>query len=419
MGQASLGSRYETHKYRVDGEVGRFEFESYRLKGAVSGIFPALIGQEWYRTAGFKEIGYRHGSINGSYRHTANWLNRLRYQAAEGTPSRSLSHSSEQEGQEMLVYLEQLTGQVLEAHQFEGHYPPAAQRPAYQNQPFSCQPADQVAEAIKVCAPEPGYEAEMLTNPVPYEVTADTVQVSIDPVGVKKQKETRQTISPKGKREMVYQTVAHVQQGQQSYSLNGPCIGFVLDLLLAFLLHNELLKYNLLFFVDGQRSLHNAILALFAWFAPLQLILDWYHLQQKCQTLLSVALKGRNSRHQVLEQLLPLLWLGLVDRAIAVLRAIDPDQIKDPARLDDLIGYFQRQQPFIPCYAVRKRLGLRNSSNLGEKANDLLVSARQKHNGMSWSPSGSVALAALTALVRNNEHQLWFRSHTLRFSFAS
>ena len=150
----------------------------------------------------------------------------------------------------------------------------------------------------------------------------------------------------------------------------------------------------------------------------MQLILDWYHLQKKCHDLLSVALKGRNSRNQVLEQLLPLLWLGAVERAITLLQAIDPAQVKNQTRLDDLIGYFQRQQPYIPCYAVRKRLGLRNSSNLGEKTNDLLVSARQKHNGMSWSPSGSVALAALTALVRNNEHQLWFRHQTLRFSFA-
>jgi hypothetical protein len=39
----------------------------------------------------------------------------------------------------------------------------------------------------------------------------------------------------------------------------------------------------------------------------------------------------------------------------------------------------------IPVYAVRRQLGLRNSSNRGEKANDLLVAARQKHNGMSWS----------------------------------
>lgn len=425
MGQVSVDSKYKSKRYRVEGEVGRFEFETHRLErgGEVlvdtAGLFPPLTGQEWYRTAGFKEVGYGHGSINGSYRQTASWLNRLRHQAEEGTPSRTLSHSSEQEGQAVMAHLEQLAQQVLQTHQFKGHSPPAEQRTVYQNQVFHRQPADRVVEAVKVCAPEPGYEAEMLANPVSYEVAADSIQVSIDPVGVKKQKECRKDSQPKGKREMVYQTVAHVQHGDQSYSLNGSCIGLVLELVLAFLLHNGLLKYNLLFFVDGQRSLHNAILVIFAWFGPLQLILDWYHLQKKCHDLLRVALKGRNSRNQVLEQLLPLLWLGTVERAIALLQAIDPPQVKDPARLDDLIGYFQRQQPYIPCYAVRKRLGLRNSSNLGEKANDLLVSARQKHNGMSWSPSGSVALAALTALVRNNEHLLWFRSQTLRFSFAS
>ena len=424
MGQVSLDSESESRWYRVDGEVGRFEFETWRVEqgGEVldtARLFPGLTGQERYRTAGFKELGYGHGSINGSYRKTANWLNRLRHQADEGTPSRTLSYNSEQEGQAVLDHLDHLTQQILGAHQFKGHYPPAEQRATYQNQSFGSQTTEQVREAIKACAPEPEYIAEMLANPVPYEVAAASVQVSIDPVGVKKQKASRKDSPPKGKREMVYQTVAHVQHGQQSYTLNGTCIGTVLEYLLAFLLHNDLLKYNLLFFVDGQRSLHKAILTLFAWFAPLQLILDWYHLQDKCQTLLSVALKGREKRNQVLEQLLPLLWLGAVERAIALLQAIDPVQVKDQARLDDLIGYFQRQQPYIPCYAVRKRLGLRNSSNLGEKANDLLVSTRQKHNGMSWSPSGSVALAALTALVRNNEHQHWFRSHTLRFSFAS
>ena len=58
----------------------------------------------------------------------------------------------------------------------------------------------------------------------------------------------------------------------------------------------------------------------------------------------------------------------------------------------------------IPVYAVRRELGLRNSSNRGEKANDLLVAERQKHNGMSWSPSGSVALASGTALKHNREY---------------
>jgi hypothetical protein len=33
------------------------------------------------------------------------------------------------------------------------------------------------------------------------------------------------------------------------------------------------------------------------------------------------------------------------------------------------------------------------------------VSDRQKHNGMSWSEGGSVALATLTSLKINREHK--------------
>ena len=40
--------------------------------------------------------------------------------------------------------------------------------------------------------------------------------------------------------------------------------------------------------------------------------------------------------------------------------------------------------------------------------NDLVVSARQKHNGISWSRPGSVALASITALKRNGEIRRWF-----------
>jgi hypothetical protein len=41
---------------------------------------------------------------------------------------------------------------------------------------------------------------------------------------------------------------------------------------------------------------------------------------------------------------------------------------------------------------VRRELGLRNSSNQGEKANDLLVAARQKHHGMVRVHGGAVVM---------------------------
>ncbi|MBI4752987.1 hypothetical protein HY793_01255 [Candidatus Desantisbacteria bacterium] len=51
--------------------------------------------------------------------------------------------------------------------------------------------------------------------------------------------------------------------------------------------------------------------------------------------------------------------------------------------------------------------------------NDLVVSDRQKHNGMSWSMPGSVALASITALVRNNEHKRWLEKGTIEFQLAA
>ena len=74
---------------------------------------------------------------------------------------------------------------------------------------------------------------------------------------------------------------------------------------------------------------------------------------------------------------------------------------------------------YIPCYAVRKELGLRNSSNPVEKANDMTVAQRQKHNGMSWSKSGSRALAGIQAVYLNGEENTWFIKKKLNFQLHS
>jgi hypothetical protein len=93
------------------------------------------------------------------------------------------------------------------------------------------------------------------------------------------------------------------------------------------------------------------------------------------------------------------------------------DYIKNAMQRDNLITYFSRNRDCIPCYALRKQLGLRISSNPVEKANDLLVSDRQKHNGMSWSAQGSTSLATLTALRHNGEDRNWLLDHHIRFQF--
>jgi hypothetical protein len=187
--------------------------------------------------------------------------------------------------------------------------------------------------------------------------------------------------------------------------------------LLAFLLDNGLWQHGLTFLTDGQKTLQGAILRAYSWWGHVHLILDWYHLDKKCKEQLSLAMKGRDLRNTALERLRPLLWHGLTNRAIQCLQQLAPETIKWEEARDRLIASLERNKPYIPCYAVRQALGLRSSSNRGEKANDLVVSQRQKHNGMSWSPEGSVALAAVTALVRNQGQDTWFDQKTVPMEF--
>jgi len=165
--------------------------------------------------------------------------------------------------------------------------------------------------------------------------------------------------------------------------------------------------------------LNAAISKFYQWYTNIQIILDWYHLVKKCKEQLSMAMKGREIRNATLEKLLPLLWHGLTEKAIAYLKKIDKSEIKNNKRMVLLIGYLKHNKPYIPNYELRKRLGLRNSSNVGEKMNDILVSNRQKDKGMSWSKGGSLTLATVTALKVNNEYRKWFQEKQLDFKLAA
>lgn len=433
---ADSPSEVHVKPYRVDGEVGRFTFDAHCVEqdgqvvcDTATAMFTPLGPKEWYRTQGFKEVSLVYGTINDSYRKTSVLLNRVRHQEQDGTPLRTLWDNAEVEGRQIQAHIEQLAATTLMAHGFtpEGAPPEGT---SYRERALATLPAEHIAAAIRESAAQPEWLAAMESNPVAYEDPAQSVSVAIDEVGVKQQKAHRgqasaataaeQAVSEGKKgRQWIHHSVARVARGESAYILTGSGVMSVLLHVLAFLLHNQLLQSNLIFFVDGQRTLHTAILQMFAWFSPLQIILDWYHLMEKCKLQLSLAMKGREARNAVLQQLRPLLWHGCVDTAITTLQNVSAAQIKNQAAIDKLVGYFERNRSSIPCYAVRKKLGLRNSSQAGEKANDLTVSARQKHNGMSWRARGSTALAAITALVKNREYSRWFRNQTLAFSFAA
>lgn len=423
-----------TWPYRVDGEVGRIEFSTYRVvQGEMTRydsareLFTPLGCWERYETRGFKELAFIRGVTEQSYNKTAIWLNRIRHQQG-ATGSTTLRVGAEREGRRVIACLERTTSEILKQEGFDDTGQPLNPTPLWTQEPMVMS-ADLVTEAIDACHLTVDERAEVERNSVLYEQPDTTVNVSVDDVVVKQQKLHRAERSQdpdivdheetSSGRKYVHNTIAHIQHQEQSYCIAGQSVPAVLRILVGYLLTNGLLGCRLQFFVDGQKTLQAAILNAFAWFSNIGMILDWYHLEDKCARQLSLAMNGAALRNEALAQLSTLLWTGRVESAKTFLRTVPDEHLKKPDEIRVLIGYLERNRPYIPCYAVRKRLGLRNSSNIGEKMNDLLVSDRQKHNGMSWSAGGSIALAALEALKRNHEYQHWFEFHEIALKQAA
>ncbi len=240
--------------------------------------------------------------------------------------------------------------------------------------------------------------------------------ISVDDIGVKHQNDHRgENRSKDGK--YVENTVIHVQADGNTYFITAIGMEHAFSILLAFLLKNGLMEDRLLiFFTDGARNIKKHIESVFA-FRQFIIVLDWYHLKKKCKELISSSIKGgKEEKHEVMRHLLRVLWVGNADEARSYLQGLERTKVKSIHWRDELVSYIERKAPDIACYALRNALGLRVSGNRVEKANDLIVGQRQKHNGMSWSFDGSGALAAVNILLLNGEEEKWLRSGCLSFT---
>jgi len=332
----------------------------------------------------------------------------------------------EREGEQIQAYIEEKAEHILEDHGFNTDGTIRLQEKVFKsiNEDDVKLTREKVCQMIEELNRGQGKEKHIDLSELREtfeDPNAIKANISIDDVCCKKQKaEGRKKGSPaKEKREMVNNTVAHIQNKEaKTYTLNTSTVSQMMTIVLAFLLSNGLLSKSgsLVFFTDGARDLRSAIQGIF-YFISFKIILDWFHLEKKCKDLLSMAIKGKEVKNQTLTEVLAWLWLGKVERAIKVLSDLKEETIKNATQRDNLITYLSRNQDAIVCYALRKKLGLRISSNPVENANDVLVSNRQKHNGMSWSSDGSTSLATLTALRRNCEDGNWLLHHDLRFQF--
>jgi hypothetical protein len=146
--------------------------------------------------------------------------------------------------------------------------------------------------------------------------------------------------------------------------------------------------------------------------SPRAMILCWWHLRKRCYEQMSSAGGPKDRRRALEKELLGQLWEGKVDAAVERLRGA-LEWVRNPQAVEDLIGYLERRREFIPDYQERRRAGLWIASTRVEKINDWVVSGRCKHHGMSWTPQGVLALAAMEAARCNGELDRWRQDRQL------
>jgi len=161
---------------------------------------------------------------------------------------------------------------------------------------------------------------------------------------------------------------------------------------------------------DGARWIGTFFRERLAAFTHKQLIVDWYHLVKKCYNLTSMICRGRKARAALMGRLIPLLWRGNVDEALAQLQAYRPE-CRNQEKLDELIDYLSHRQPYLVNYKERRANREYIGSGHAEKANDLIVARRQKHKGMHWSQATADGLAALKTLLLNHGWERYWSDH--------
>ena len=243
--------------------------------------------------------------------------------------------------------------------------------------------------------------------------------ISVDDIGVRFQKPERKGKCKKG-RSFIENTVIHIQAEGKQYTLTAIGMDKAFKLLVAFLLENRLMEdYRLVFFSDGATCIRDNIEKYFG-FRQYTIILDWLHLEKKCNEFLSMGIKGsKDEKQRIKKELASILWTGRHQNAICYLESLKKSQVRNAVKIEELKDYIRRKSPNLTCYALRHELNLRISSNRVEKANDLVVAARQKHNGMSWSKNGSGALAVITVTMINAELDRWMTKHRIDYRMAS
>ena len=252
---AAPGAQVVVHpsRYRVDGEVGRFDFETFDVRdGQARVVFrgldllPERTGKQWYQTVGFKEFALLHGVLDRSYRKTDVAFNLQRRQIKGGTPLSTLRDAAESEGAEVFAAIERETQQAFIEHGFTGDGRPsvflASSTPDAEPEKLPTQPTEAVHQAWSAISQEMsqrGFTPEQIARSQPriedssapeYESPEHTTNIFIDDVCIKKQKPHRRLVDPPAEQQpneelkRVHTSVARIEHDGKGFTLVGPSL---------------------------------------------------------------------------------------------------------------------------------------------------------------------------------------------------
>ena len=233
-----------------------------------------------------------------------------------------------------------------------------------------------------------------------YEESSKEVILMVDDVGVKAQKPhkivERSDKDPKrldttvilvgGKEDSYhYATSGANKAGETIYSTKSAIIDTVCK-------HHDCSKpLPVVAIVDGAKTIRLLLQAIFG--MSVRIILDWYHLQLKVKTLMSMIACNKDDKLLFINDLKSLLWTGNVAESLIYIDNMP--RVRNEAKRRELRTYLEKHEGEIINYGLRKDANKTIGSGRCEKANDTVVAHRQKKKGMAWSRTGSSALAIL------------------------
>ena len=324
---------------KIEAEVGRIDFD---IPESVACL---MTPKEYVRSLCFEELSAAHSAAH-SYRLSAKLLNRaLRRAPDKEVKVSTLNEHVEAMGRKATACLRRKAGEILETslEEYSGDLTDGniqSQLAELYPEPLSCSghsDDDPFSEQIKQYNNGKDEHEQIkrkdlvaATEPSPENI----VYISIDDVGVQRQKDKRTSDYVKDKKR-VENTVIHVETDGKKHVITAIGMHNAFTLLIAFLISNDLLgSHRIVCFSDGAQNIRNCIDLFFSFRQSVVHMLDWYHLEKRMKELLSMSVKGsKDTKNTIRHAIGRRLWAGNVDEAIDYLENIPKKSIKNQQRL--------------------------------------------------------------------------------------